>query len=465
MDNRYKYLVKNTTILTIGQFSSKILQFFLVPLYTSVLSTKEYGSFDLVSTTMTLFIPILTMNITDGLMRFALDKEKKLEDVKNIAIKFELTGCLIAIAAILALKGLNLFPVYNDYYGYIVLFFVATAFYQFEVQLAKGEEKVKEIAIAGVISTVMSVMLNILLLVVYPLGLKGFYTAMISGQAIPAIYLIVRTRTFKNLSFQIDKNLQKEMLTYSVPLIMTMVGWWANSASDRYVVTAMCGLGVNGIYSISYKIPTIITTVQNIFIQAWQISAIKEYKEKNYNEFYGDSFFHLNALMVSICSGMLLFTKVLAKILYAKEFYEAWIYVPFLLVSSVFNASSGFVGPILSAKKDSRTMAVSAIYGTVANIILNFALVYIMGAQGAAVATAISSFIIYYFRVRKVKGEIEYRGLRTILLTWAIVIIQSVFIVCRINMYVQIPLTVFVVVAYRSELVQILKMVKKKLSR
>lgn len=139
--------------------------------------------------------------------------------------------------------------------------------------------------------------------------------------------------------------------------------------------------------------------------------------------------------------------------------------MPFLLVSSVFNASSGFVGPILSAKKDSRTMAVSAIYGTVANIILNFALVYIMGAQGAAVATAISSFIIYYFRVRKVKGEIEYRGLRTILLTWAIVIIQSVFIVCRINMYVQIPFTVFVLFAYRSELAQILKMVKKKLSR
>ena len=351
MDKRYSYLVKNTTILTIGQFSSKMLQFFLVPLYTSVLSTREYGSYDIVANTITLLFPILTLNISDGLMRFELDKTYDKREIKSIALKYEFLGCLLASILTVILRIVRPSQVYNDYFILIILLFLFTAIYQFEVQLAKGEEKVREIAIAGVIGTFITVALNILLLVVVPMSLTGYYLAIIGGQAVPAIYLMAVTHTFKGISFHFDKNLQHEMLVYSVPLVMTTIGWWVNSASDRYVVTWMCGLDTNGIYSISYKIPTIITTVQNIFIQAWSISAIKEYKENNYQKFYGDSFFHLNSLMVATCSILLLFTKVFARILYAKEFYVAWVYVPFLLVSSVFNASSGFIGPYSFRKK------------------------------------------------------------------------------------------------------------------
>ena len=49
--NRYKQLMKNMGLLTIGNFASKLLSFLLVPLYTNVLTTKEYGTFDIVVTT------------------------------------------------------------------------------------------------------------------------------------------------------------------------------------------------------------------------------------------------------------------------------------------------------------------------------------------------------------------------------------------------------------------------------
>ena len=52
---------------------------------------------------------------------------------------------------------------------------------------------------------------------------------------------------------------------------------------------------------LAYKIPTIITTVQNIFLQAWTISAIKEYNSNDRDLFYKRTFFALNAVM-SICS-------------------------------------------------------------------------------------------------------------------------------------------------------------------
>ena len=85
--SKSSYLIKNMGILTISNFSSKILVFLLVPLYTSVLSTKEYGTYDLAVSTATLLYPILTLNIVDAVMRFLMDKES---DKKAIIDRFKL---------------------------------------------------------------------------------------------------------------------------------------------------------------------------------------------------------------------------------------------------------------------------------------------------------------------------------------------------------------------------------------
>ena len=73
MDNRYKYLIKNTGVLTISNFSSKILTFLMVPLYTNVLTTAEYGTYDLSISTVSLLTPILSLNVVDGVMRYSMD--------------------------------------------------------------------------------------------------------------------------------------------------------------------------------------------------------------------------------------------------------------------------------------------------------------------------------------------------------------------------------------------------------
>lgn len=72
--SKASYLLKNMWVLTISNFSSKILIFLLVPLYTSVLSTEEYGKYDLAVSTATLLYPLLTLNIVDAVMRFLMDK-------------------------------------------------------------------------------------------------------------------------------------------------------------------------------------------------------------------------------------------------------------------------------------------------------------------------------------------------------------------------------------------------------
>ena len=73
---QYKKFVKNTLLLTLGSFSSKVLIFLLVPLYTSVLTTEEYGVYDLIITTVSLITPIFTLDMCEAVLRFTLDKKK-----------------------------------------------------------------------------------------------------------------------------------------------------------------------------------------------------------------------------------------------------------------------------------------------------------------------------------------------------------------------------------------------------
>jgi O-antigen/teichoic acid export membrane protein len=111
--------------------------------------------------------------------------------------------------------------------------------------------------------------------------------------------------------------------------------------------------------------------------------------------------------------------------LYAKQFYAAWKFVPFLLISSVLNCVSGILGPILAAKKDSKAMAKSAVYGASVNLILNILFVYFIGAQGVTVATVIASYVIYQIRKVAVGKDIIIENYRYVIITWILLCIQA----------------------------------------
>ncbi len=462
LTHRSKYLFKNMGILAVSNFSSKILVFLLVPLYTSVLSTDEYGTYDLIISTITLVWPILTANIVDAVLRFSLEKSYDKKEIASTGIKYVSGSVVIVGIVLLLLHFYDIFPRLNGLKTYIFLYYVFYVFNQYFAQLAKGLERVKDMGIAGVVSTIVMIASNIFFLVVLKKGLIGFFIANILAQAIPTIYYFIRLK-FWGMLTRIKKvsHLEKEMLFYCVPLICTTLGWWVNSTADKYTVAIMCGVAANGLLSVSYKIPSIISTLQGIFTQAWQISAIKEYGEASSESFYGKTFSYLNVAMSSACTFLILLSRPLAHILYSNDFYNAWRFVPFLLISTVLNSASGFVGPILSAKKDSKSLALSAVYGACANIILNIILVYFMGTQGATIATVISSYLIYYIRVRAAKNEFIVNEYWRVLLTWILLVVQAGLEIYLKAWYAEIAIIIIIIIINKKIIKDMLRILFK----
>ena len=96
-----KLLIRSCTIFSVNSLQTSIVIkfsffwnpnsntiFLLVPIYTSILSTEEYGSYDLAVSTATLLFPILTLNIVDAVMRFSMDKDYSKEKIACIGMKF-----------------------------------------------------------------------------------------------------------------------------------------------------------------------------------------------------------------------------------------------------------------------------------------------------------------------------------------------------------------------------------------
>ncbi|WP_226959185.1 oligosaccharide flippase family protein, partial [Streptococcus pneumoniae] len=396
--SKYKELAKNTGIFALANFSSKILIFLLVPIYTRVLTTTEYGFYDLVYTTIQLFVPILTLNISEAVMRFLMKDGVSKKSVFSIAVLDIFIGS-IAFALLLLVNNLfSLSDLISQYSIYIFVIFVFYTLNNFLIQFSKGIDKIGVTAISGVISTAVMLAMNVILLVVFDWGLLGFFIANVCGYVIPCIYIVSRLRLWELFEIKIDKKLQWEMVYYALPLVLNILSWWVNNTSDRYIVTAIVGIQASAIISVAYKIPQILSTISAIFIQSWQISAIKIQEDKSDTTFVSNMLLYYNALLLIIASGIILFVKPISNILFGISFYSAWELVPFLIISSLFNAISGCIGAIMGAKMDTHNIAKSALVGMIANIILNIVLTFLMGPQGITISTLIASFLIFYMR-------------------------------------------------------------------
>ena len=412
MDGKYKYLLKNLGLMTISSFASKILSFILVPLYTAALTTDEYGTYDIYTTTAFLLIPLLSVCISDAVLRFALDKENEPNEVFSIGILFYIRACICVTILIAVNYMLEIVEVLNQYPLFFLLYYYLCLISDILTQFARGLERISDVAISGILSSITTIFLNILFLLIIPLGIEGYFIANISAFGITALYLFFRLHVWKYLKCHITKKLKKKMVTYSSPLILNQIGWWINNASDRYIVTWICGTAANGIYSVAYKIPSLLSVFQTIFNQAWTLSAVKELDEEA-NRFYTNIYKIYNCGMVLICSALVAADKIIARLLFANDFYEAWKYAPYLMLSVVFGSLSGLLGGIFTAAKDSKIIAKTTAVGASVNTVLNIILVYLIGPIGAAIATLISYILVWGVRLRKAKKNSHYRHLFT----------------------------------------------------
>ena len=430
MKDKYKYLGKNTIIFAISSFGTKILSFLLVPLYTAVLTTSEYGVADLITTTATLLVFVLTINIASSVLRFTLDQREYGRNILSFGIRVLIVGTLLCFffLSLVYCTHLLSWPVY--YYIFVLLYFFTTALYEIMTNYLRAIDKVKEVAMAGVLSSIIIICCNVIFLLIIKVGVIGYLTSIVLGPLLASIFCMIVAREPIKTYFIVEcqKDIKKEMVIYCTPLIFNNIALWINAFLDRYFVTYYCGVSENGIYSVAGKIPTILSTCYSVFASAWTLSAIIEFDAEDKDGFFSNTYNTYFALMTMVCSLIILFNIPLARFLYSKNFFIAWQYSSVLLLSVMFNTLTAFQGSIFTAAKKTKTIATTTIISAVVNMIFNILLIPVFGALGAAIATSISYFVMWGVRYIYLKRFISMKiNIKKDILIYIIIIIQIIF--------------------------------------
>lgn len=336
MGNRNRLLIKNMLILGFGTILPKFTSYIILPILTGVLTKAEYGTFDVISTMTSFFLPIATLQTHIGLFRFLIDvREAKNETSKTIT-NFYLFEIPVSIISILILY-VALFKVTFTIRVLICFLYISELHFSCLQQIARGIGKNSYYSIGTIIQAVIQMTLIVYVLKVKNFGLTGALFAFGCAYFIGSVYYMIQLSIPKIIKLQyLDKGLIKEMIGYSWPMIPESLAFWVLSFSDRALLSLFLGVEAVAVYAVASKIPSLLTLFRNVFSYAWQENASLSSKDNDVSQYYSEVFRSFNDLLAGGTAVLISTSWIIYSLLVRGDYSSALLHIPILLTANFF---------------------------------------------------------------------------------------------------------------------------------
>ena len=394
--NKYTKLLSNTFIFACGIGISKVIVALMLPLYTRTLSNAELGNAELVINFTKLAIPICSLSIASAVIRFGLSKEQSLDDLIKNSTVFMGGSTLFLFIISLILYNTEKYGCFSTYFFFIS---VLTMYHLLFSLYVKASDNTILYSVDIIINNIVLAGLNIYFLAYAKAGLSGYFVSIIASEFCSIVFLLLAGRilnSYRKGSFNIK--LIKCMLIYSFPLVIADVSWAIISLTDRIMITDRISDSKNGIYSAAAKIPMLLTVISDIFASAWSISTIQEGNKKDSNIFFENVFNFLHIFMCFVILTLFALNNNIIRLIFGFDFSESILYIPVLLIGTLFTCYSGYFSCLFSLLKKTKHIMISTVIGVLTNVALNIVLISRMGIYGACIATVVSSAAIFIYR-------------------------------------------------------------------
>lgn len=398
MPSKGKELAKNTAIISIGKICTQVVSFLLLPIYTGILSTEEYGAVDLIITYTSLLLPIATLQLEQALFRFLLEKRGNEKGIKDVLS--DICSITIFMMVIFSFLFLVISPLIRSQYKYYLLVNLLTnTFSALMLQIARGLGKNGVYALGSFFSASSMIVLNIIFIVGFHMGAYGMIWSHVLSAIICGAYIFLKVGAYKYITIRIPtKNAVKKYLGYSLPLIPNQVSWWILSASDRTVILWKLGVSFNGIYSIAGKFSNLYSVMYNIFNLSWteliSVHFNDEDREKSFSELQD----MVVKLMICLYLGIVSIMPFAFPIMINNKYADAYYQIPILMLGVFFSAMIGVMSAYYIADKNTKVIAKTSMICAAINLVLDILLMPVIGLFAASTASAIAYFVMYIIR-------------------------------------------------------------------
>lgn len=399
MQKREKELLKNSLILSIGALAPKLLAILTVPVLTSRLPKDVFGQYDLISSTILLAIPVLTLQIQQGVFRFLMTAESEDECKRCVSgsLAFVLGGTgLAGLAAglVMTANGLE-----TGMILLIVLTMMLEAMYMLAGQTVRGQRKTMVYSFGAVVYSCVYMLLVVWLIGFAGLKLRGVLAASCGGYLAAVLFMFAAARTYRYFSVKsVSVQMIRKLLSFSAPIVPSSVSLWAINFLDRLVIVSVLGTEMNGVYSVAAKVSQIYTAVYGIFTMAWSETAVQALSDGEVSEYYSTMLRGVFRTTVGIMLMMFALTPAMYRVLIHPQYGDAYPQTLILYFGMFFNSMVSFFSGIYIALKQTKSVGISSTAGAAVNLIINILLIRKFGLNAASLSTAISFAVIAVFR-------------------------------------------------------------------
>lgn len=397
--SRFKSLIKETFIYTLGNLGSKLISFFMLPFYTLYLSTEQYGIIDMFTVTASLLIPIISLQISDGVYRELIDTKDNEERKSIISTAINSTLIIFIFIVIILLLSIkeNVFNGFSIHYLYFLI--ASGILYEISKQIVRGLNKTKLYSLSGVLYTGLFVSMNIVLIALLKLGVVGYLISQIISNIVTALIVILNCDFIMYYKLDLNKKKLIRMYRYSIPLLFNALGWWVLNVSDRYIIKYYLGNSAVGIYSFANKISGVMYVFNSIFFLAWQTHSIEESNSNDREEYYSKTFEFFMIFQFIITMLLIISSYPITIIISNKDFITAWRYIPYLSIAVLFNTFSSYYANNYIILKKTGSILYTTIIAALTNITINILLISYIGILAACFSTIISYLVVWIIRI------------------------------------------------------------------
>ena len=444
-------LIKNFLIYGVGGILTKLVGFFLLPIFTSQLLPEEYGYYDLILSISAIIGAISIMQYDAGFQKFYYTQESEKE--RNVLIS-TILFIILLLSTFAAVIFIILAPAVSSLWfkgGYVLALRLAggevivSNLMMYLLCVLRYENRPKQYAVIAVSSALLNASLCILFVVYFHLGVTGALLGSLLSQTIICLIILYIER--RRLEIVFDIPILKTVSKFAFPMVPARIGSVANSYANRFFMISMFTAEMIGLYSLALKLASAIGLIQTAFQLAWLPYLYKILNQEGHKKIIIDVFRQSVFAICLIVILISLFAKEIVELVSNSGYIEAYTIVGFLcLYNGLFIVKdTAEIGVKVTGK------SIYVTYAYFISVAINFLFLFILprylGLIGIALSLLLSNisliYLTLYFSNRLYKINFPVSLFSLILVLTILLIFVTIKV--EIPIYIKILISVAVI--------------------